>query len=158
MLLTPHTIVGVAVAATVPQMGISVPLSFVLHFVGDLIPHWDFYVGTTKEERLKGWRPLALMIDLSVGIAIGLTFTLYALWVLNNPPLALNIFLCGIASVLPDALTGPALYIKNSNGISKTCHKIQSKLQNQADLPWGAVTQLIVVLFSFLLILNSIGQ
>lgn len=158
MLLTPHTFVGVAVAATVPQTGIAVFISFILHFIGDLIPHWDFYCGTTKEERLKGWRPLAVMADLSIGIAVGLTFTLYALWVLKNPNLSLNIFLCGIASVLPDAITGPALYVKNSNGISKICHKIQSRLQNQTSFLFGIATQIIVVIFSLLLISNSIGQ
>jgi len=156
MLLVPHTIVGVAIAATVPNPLISVPLSFGLHFLGDMVPHWDFYTGTTREERLKGWIPLAIMADLTLGVATGVFFTLYALWVVKNPHLALNIFMCGIASVLPDVITGPSMYIEHANGISKIVHKIQSKLQFQTDLPWGLITQLVVVAASLLLISGSI--
>lgn len=156
MLLTPHTIVGVAVATSVPEIGLAVPISFVLHFLGDMVPHWDFYSDTTKEERIRGWRPLALMADLAIGVAVGMTFTLYALWVLQSPQMALNIFLCGIASVLPDAITGPSIYIKTPNGISKLIHKIQGKLQYQIDLPWGIVTQILVTIFALLLTSNSV--
>ena len=111
MLLTPHTLVGVAVGASIPNPFIAVPLSFALHFLADKVPHWDFYSNTEKEQRLKGWRPIAVMADLIVAVAIGLTFTYYALWVNGNPAMALNIFLCGIAAVLPDALEGPYIFM-----------------------------------------------
>lgn len=137
MLLTPHTFVGVAVGASISNPFLAVPLSFVLHFVLDKTPHWDFYSNTQKEERLKGWRPLAVMADLILGVAIGLVSTLYALWVLNDTAMAMNIFLCGIAAVLPDALEGPYIYMKSEPKILQPLTRLQRKMQFQAPLPWG---------------------
>lgn len=156
MLLTPHTLVGVAIAATVPDISIAVPVSFVMHFMGDLVPHWDFYTHTTKEQRLNGWRPIAVMADLAIGIAVGMFFTLYALWVLKNPYLAASIFLSGIASVLPDALTGPSLYMDKVPFPFRWIHALQSRLQFPAPLPWGMFTQIIVGVFCLGLILGSL--
>ena len=158
MLLTPHTIVGVAIASTVPNPFIAVPLSFFMHFMGDLVPHWDFYTHTSRENRVIGWRPLAVMADLAIGVAVGVAFTTYALWVLKSPPISLNVFLCGIASVLPDVLTGPSLYTSKPLKLFKIIHKIQSKLQTPANLPWGMISQIIIVAFCLLVISDSLIQ
>lgn len=156
MLLTPHTFVGIAVGAAISNPAVAIPLSFVMHYFGDVMPHWDFYSNTTKEERLHGWRPIAVMADLTLGVAIGLTVTLYALWVLGNPQLALRIFLCGIAAVLPDALEAPYIFLQKETKFLGKLTKIQKKLQTQAPLPWGAISQLLVILVSSALILSSL--
>ena len=70
MLLTPHTFVGIAIAGVIPNPFIAVPLAFGMHFVGDMIPHWDFYSNTKREDRLTGWRPIAVMGDLEVAVAL----------------------------------------------------------------------------------------
>ena len=156
MLLTPHTLVGIAVATMIRNPLIAVPVSFGLHFVGDMVPHWDFYTGTLREERVRGWRPIAVMADLALGVAVGVSFTLYALWVLNNPGLAVNILLCGVAGVMPDVLTGPSLYLKDSKKLFEWVHSIQSRLQTSAPLIPGVLTQVFVSAFSLVLIANSI--
>ena len=155
MLLTPHTFVGIAVASTIPNMLISVPLSFLLHFAGDLLPHWDFFSNAKGEAKKDGWRILAVMGDLGAGIALGLTATFYMLWNAGDATTALNVFLCGVASVLPDALTGPSIYLKNPPRLFRFVHEMQRKTQSQAPLPWGALTQVIVVFICCLLIVNS---
>ncbi len=156
MLLTPHTMVGLAIGTTVSNPIIGVPASILMHFIGDLVPHWDFYSNTKNEERRVGWRPLAVMADLALGISVGLTTTLFALWVKNDSGLALNILLCGIGSVLPDALEGPHIYFHNEPKLLKLVSRTQSKLQFQAPLPWGILTQLLVMTFCALIILNSL--
>ena len=157
MLLTPHTFVGLAIGATIQNPFLAVPLSIVSHFVGDLVPHWDFYSGTKKEERIRGWRPLAVMADLVLGVAVGLTTTLYVLWVIKNPPLALNVFLSGIGSVLPDVIEGPHIYMENEPKIVKSIAGIQSKLQFQAPLPWGVISQVLVIGVSSWILLHSLA-
>ena len=156
MLLTPHTFVGVAIATSVSNPLVAVPLSFVMHFFGDKVPHWDFYSNTPMEKRRTGWRPLAVMADLVLGVAVGLSFTYYALWSMGDTALALNIFLCGIASVLPDALEGPYIYYEKVPKLSMFIYRIQKKAQFQAPLPWGVLTQILVVVVCLGLILNSI--
>lgn len=156
MLLTPHTFVGIAIATAISNPFVAVPLSFLSHFAGDRVPHWDFYSNTPKEDRLKGWRPVAVMFDLVVGVAVGLTSTLYTLWVLKNPHLALNIFLCGIASVLPDVFETPYIFGKSEPKILSYLTRIQRKIQFQAPLPWGIISQILIIIVSSILILNSI--
>lgn len=157
MLLTPHTIVGVAVATSVPNPYIAVPIAFALHFVGDLVPHWDIFSEIKGEDRKNGWALLGVMLDLGLGIAVGIGFSAYALWGLGDLTLAVSIFLCGIASALPDALTGPAIYVKNPPQISRLMKKFQSGLQWQAPLPWGLLSQVLVVGAALWLISGSIG-
>lgn len=153
MLLSPHVLVGVAIAKAVPNPFIAVPLSIIMHFMGDKMPHWDFYSNTPKEQRLKGWRPIAVMGDFGLGIAIGLTFTLYALWVKDDPGLALRTFLCGIGSVLPDALEAPHIFTNAKIKFVERLTDIQKRMQTQAPLPWGILTQLAVAALALLLIL-----
>ena len=158
MLLTPHTMVGLAIGASIQEPLVAVPLALAMHFAGDMVPHWDFFSNTKKEERRVGWRPIAVMADLVVGVALGLTATLFALWVKQDTSLTINIFLCGITSVLPDALEGPHIYTENEPKILRRLSAIQSRLQFQAPLPWGIMTQITVVAVSFLILANSLAQ
>lgn len=153
MLLTPHVLVGVAIAKSVPNPIIAVPLSIIMHFLGDLTPHWDFYSNTPKEKRLRGWRPIAVMADFGLGIAVGLVFTLYALWVKDDSALALRTFLCGIASVLPDALEAPHIYTDSKIKFVEKLTDVQRKLQTQAPLPWGLLTQAVIAFLCLLILL-----
>ena len=50
MLLTPHTLVGVAIATNISNPFLAIPLAFISHFLGDKIPHWDFYSNTKKRK------------------------------------------------------------------------------------------------------------
>jgi len=152
MLLTPHTFVGIAIATNITNPYIAFILAFLSHFLGDKIPHWDFYSNTKKEERTKGWRPLAVMADLAIGVAVGISFTTYFLWNQNNPYIALNVFICGIASVLPDALSSLDLFLGKSNKYLNVLNSIQSKMQFQAPLPWGIITQILVIFLSLFFI------
>jgi len=153
MLLTPHVFVGMVIAKAVPSPIMAPILSVVLHFLGDLFPHWDFYSFTTGEERIKGWRPIAVMADFGLGIAVGCAFTLYALWVKQDQLLAVRTFLCGIASVLPDALEAPHIFTNKKYKYIEGLTNIQRRLQTQAPLPWGLITQFTVVGFCLLLVL-----
>jgi len=148
MLLTPHTLVGVAIATNISNPYIAIPIAFISHFLGDKVPHWDFYSNTKKEERVKGWRPLAVMGDLAVGVAVGVTYTTYFLWVKQDLSLALVTFICGIASVLPDALSGLTIIGGKENKFLELLNNVQSKMQFQAPLPWGILTQVGVILIS----------
>jgi hypothetical protein len=154
MLLTPHTIVGIAVATAIPNPYIAVPTSFVLHFLGDLVPHWDYCYKSNEGTVDKNY-PLKIMADLTLGIGFGLFFTFYFLWQMKNPGMAINTFLCGISAVLPDAITGSVIFDENVKGLPKLMYRIQDKIHFVAPLPWGLISQLVVAGACLLLILNS---
>ncbi len=155
MLLTPHTLVGLAVASVIKNPLIAFPVSVGMHYLGDMIPHWDFFSNTNEEQRVSGWRPLAVAGELSLAVATGTAAVLYALWLVNDPALAFRLLICGIGGVIPDLLSGLKMYLKNLNGLLKINSRIQEKLQFQAPLPWGILTQLLVSGFSVLVILGS---
>jgi hypothetical protein len=154
MILTPHAVVGVAIATLIPNPYIAVPTAFFLHFAEDLIPHWD-YDRVKKNGELDKYYPLKVMADLSLGIAFGLSFTLYALFKLNNPALATNIFLCGVFSAVPDLIMAPILFNPDVQGIPRKMYKIQSKLHFHMPLPWGLISQIVVSGVCLFLILSS---
>lgn len=158
MLLTPHTLVGVAVAAVIKNPVIAFPVAVGMHYLGDLVPHWDFFSNTNEEERVSGWRPLAVAGELSLAVAAGTASVLYALWLANDPALAFRMLICGIGGVIPDLLSGLTMYLKNLNGFMKINNRVQSKLQFQAPLPWGIFTQVLVSFFSVLVILGSTAR
>jgi hypothetical protein len=155
MILTPHVIVGVAIATTIHNPYIAVPTALALHFAGDLIPHWD-YARESDDGTINKYYPLKIMADMSLGIGIGMFFTMYALFAMNNPVLAGNVFLCGIFSVLPDVLIAPVIFNSDVKGFSKFVFKIQTFLHFHAPLPWGLISQIFVSAACLLLILNSI--
>ena len=155
MLLTPHTLVGIAVAVSVKEPLIAVPTSFFLHFLGDLVPHWDFCI-ESEEGKTDPYYPLKVIADLSIGVGIGMFFTLLTLWVIKDPLLSINVFLCGIASVLPDAITGPAIFNKEKKGIPYIMMKIQHIVHFPARPPWGVISQIVVSLSCLILILHSL--
>ncbi|HAI62882.1 MAG: hypothetical protein UU64_C0016G0024 [candidate division WWE3 bacterium GW2011_GWF2_41_45] len=158
MLLTPHTLVGIAVASVVKNPLIAFPVSVGMHYLGDLVPHWDFFSNTNEDERVSGWRPLAVAGELSLAVATGTAAVLYALWIVNDPALGFRMLICGIGGVIPDLLSGLTLYEKNLNGFLKINNRIQAKLQFQSPLPWGILTQILVSVFCALVILGSTAQ
>ena len=128
MLLTPHVFIGLVIAKFVPNPFLAVPIALLSHFLGDLTPHWDFFSNTKKEERLKGWRVLAVMADIGLGIGVGVLFTAKYLWLDHNTTLAITSFLCGIVAVLPDVLEAPYIYLGSAPAFIKGLTNIQRKL------------------------------
>lgn len=154
MFLTPHTLVGITIATAIPNPYIAIPTAFAFHFLGDLVPHWD-YCYISKNGVMDKHYPLKIMADMSLGIGVGMFFTLYALFALNNSGFAINIFLCGIVSVLPDAIMAPVMFNPNTKGFPKLMYRIQTKLHFQVPLPWGLISQIFVSAVCLYLILNS---
>lgn len=158
MLLAPHTMVGLAIGATIQNPFIAVPLSFAMHFAGDLIPHWDFFDHfPNKEELFKGWQGKLFITDLSLGIALGLGFTFYAL-TNQNPYLAMNMFLCGIAAVTPDAMYAPIVFVNSKNKIIRFFYNFQVKAHSHAGAIYGNITQIAVLILAFLMTANLLRQ
>lgn len=158
MIITPHTMVGLAIGATVSNPFVAVPLAFIAHYAGDVVPHWDFYdKWPTRENFVFDWRPVAMFLDFVLGLAIGIFFTLHALWLNQNGALALNMFLCGIAGVLPDAAYVPVTFAGSKNKIFVANAEIQKRLHFNVGPLWGNLSQVGVVIACSLVLANSLG-
>lgn len=144
MTATAHALIGASLAVkfTTPQVGI--PLAIFSHFVADLIPHWD--AGTNHRQKSLNRIKVEATIDVLLGFA--LSFLIF-----RNIVDPLYLFIMIIAAQLPDWLEAPSwlfgLKVPPFSWLDWLGHKLQVRLQ----LPWGLVTQVVVV---GLLVISSV--
>ncbi|MCG2686102.1 hypothetical protein L6258_01905 [Candidatus Parcubacteria bacterium] len=153
VLLTPHTLIGVAIATRVRHPLWSPILAFLSHSLADMVPHWDFFTNLSGR-KVSGRQHLAILVDLGLGLVVGLFFTFRALWLLGDQSLALAIFLSATAANLPDAFEVPHYFLGYSSGIVAKVYEFQHRCHQRAPLPWGALTQLLVMGFCLLFLLG----
>lgn len=137
MTATAHCLTGASIASFLPNPFLSVPLSIASNFLMDLIPHWD--TGTGWRNRPKIFTLLATGIDVTLGFA--LAFIIFSKKI-NSAYLLLNIF----AATLPDWLEAPYLFLGWDFPPFSWFYRLQSKLHARNGLPWGIITQVIIVL------------
>ncbi|OGY25311.1 MAG: hypothetical protein A2Z11_03075 [Candidatus Woykebacteria bacterium RBG_16_43_9] len=91
MLSTPHLLVGAAIAHSIPESTIALPLAFASHFVLDATPHWDGSPEAPFSKKVIG----GVAIDYIFGI--GLIFLISA----GDPRQAI-VLLGAFLATLPD--------------------------------------------------------
>jgi|SRR3989344_4482718 len=73
MTATAHALVGGAIAASIPNPLIGIPLAFISHPFIDMIPHWDFGWGWKKKTKIK----LFLQASFDLLLGLGLAYFLF---------------------------------------------------------------------------------
>lgn len=156
MTATAHALVSAAIAASIPNPLLSIPLAFVSHFVMDAVPHWDF--GTNWRTRAKAKTGAVATLDTILGFS--LAYLLFA-----GKVESVTLFLTMIAGNLPDWMEAP-YYIffatqkkrrptKNARfweRLTFDIYKIENVFHAKAQAPLGIVTQIITVVFFFVLL------
>ena len=137
MLDVSHAIIGASIAKLVPNPLLGLPLALASHFLADLVPHWDMNTRKTKRSKAK-------IITLSLADAFAGYLISYLLF--PNVPL-LYLFIMMFTAQLPDWLEAPYHIFEWNFPPFSSIKKLQSKLHCKKDLPWGLVTQIVVVVF-----------
>lgn len=137
MTATTHAILGGAIATFSPNLAVSLPLAVTSHFLVDLIPHWD--LGTNFDKRPRAVSVVLAAIDVLIG-----AFIVYLAFGSTVPPV--NLWLTVIASQLPDWIEAPYMFFNLKFAPSEIVDKIQHRLHNKLDYPWGVITQLFLIL------------
>lgn len=136
MTATAHALIGASIAAKVINPYIGIPLAIASHFVADLIPHWD--AGTNH--RKKTLTRLKLEATLDVLLGFGLAFLIF-----RNTVDPIYLFVMIISAQLPDWIEAPSwmfgLKIPPFSWMDWLGHNLQTRMQ----LPWGLVTQIVIV-------------
>jgi len=148
MLLTPHTIIGLAIAKQIPNPLLSGPLALLSHFAADMVPHWDFF---TNGQAAVGWRRKAIFIDFSLGLILGLAMVWQA-W--PNQLQAFNFTLCAFLACLPDGLESPKMLFNKEWWLANRALAWQRFIHFRAQLPWGLLTQLVAATAALRLLLS----
>ena len=136
MTATAHALVGGAIAASIPDPALGLPLAAISHPLMDLIPHWDFGFNWRKTPKLKLF--IQCSLDLSFGVV--LAYLLFGQQV-NLKYFAMAIFV----SEVWDLVESPYWFLKWDFPPFSWIYNIQHRMQNKAQLPFGIVTQMITV-------------
>lgn len=155
MLLTPHTVAAVAIATVVKQPELALPLAFLSHFVLDCIPHWDPLVEKLRTGKFSGVRRktlLFILIDFLIALDLGLFFVWRAL---PDVVLATVIFLSAFLANVPDALLIPQVFLGKKWSWAVSYGRLHSRFQTRLSLPWGLLTQVVVIVIGLLVAFSS---
>lgn len=135
MTATAHALIGGAIAASVSNPSIGLPLAAISHPIADMIPHWDFGLGWKKKTKL------LLFIQASFDLIFGILVTyLFFGKTTDFVYLMSAIFLSEVWDILqmPYLLWGwkfPFSYF----------YKFGHDTNENAKLPWGIITQAATV-------------
>lgn len=137
MTATSHALIGASIAALVTNPYIAIPTAIASHFAADLIPHWD--AGTNRRKKTL----MRLRFEAAADVILGfiLSFIIFGLFV--SP---VYLFVLIIAAQLPDWLEAPSSKFGINIPPFSWVEWLGHKLQNRMQLPWGLVTQIVVVL------------
>lgn len=136
MTATAHALVGGAIAASISNPAIGLPLAAASHPILDMIPHWDLGVGWRKKNKVT--LLVESVLDLIVGIILA-----YFIFGRNIDPVYL--LTCIFFSEIWDFLMMPYLLFGWNFPPFSTAYKWQHKIQTNIKLPWGILTQAITV-------------
>lgn len=144
MLETPHVIVGAAIASHVVHPALAIPLALGSHFILETIPHWNPHLNTETEKygRPTKQSTILVIVDATAALLIG-SYVAYR--ALPNSALALTILFASFASVLPDLAEAPYFFLGVRGQLIKRWIMFQKKLQVDASVTVGLLTQLIVI-------------
>lgn len=132
-----HALIGAAIAAKVTDPVTAGCVAFGLHFLCDAIPHWD--LGTNWRLRPRAVTGSLAIAETLVGV-FG-TFLLFQYLVPNQLVLIIAI----VTSLLPDWLEAPYyMLMPHAPKFFYYIYKMQSKMHNKLQAPWGIVTQVVV--------------
>jgi len=151
MTATAHALVAGAIAAHVQNPFLAVTLSFASHFILDAVPHWD--MGTNWRNRSKKTTGLLALSDTLIAITV--TYFFY-----SGKVALLPLTSCIFASELPDWLETPwYIFFANQNKhepalkagfvekLTYRIYKMENAFHCKAQFPFGAITQVAMVLF-----------
>lgn len=138
MTATSHALIGASLATTIANPVIGIPLAIASHFAADLVPHWD--AGTNHRQK----SALRLKIEATLDVLLGfaLVLILFRTQALANP---VYMFSMVIAAQLPDWLAAPDSMFNLKVPPFSWMYKIGHETQTRMQLPWGLVTQVVIV-------------
>lgn len=139
MTATAHALVGGAIAASISNPAIALPLASLSHPILDMIPHWDFGIGWRGKNKVTLFTESVL--DLVVGI-------LLAFFIFGKNVDPIYFLTCIFFSEIWDILMMPYLLFKWKFPPFSTAYNLQHKIQKHTKLtflPWGVLTQALTV-------------
>jgi hypothetical protein len=144
MLETPHVMVGAAIATKIANPLLAIPLALGSHFLLERIPHWNPHLKTETDKYGKPTTQTTIITTVDAVTAL-ISGSLIASRALPNTSHAITIFLACFFSVLPDLIEGPYFFMGVRNKWILSYIMWQKKIQEDAKLIPGLLTQIAII-------------
>ncbi len=136
MTATAHALVGGAIASSISNPALGIPLAFASHPILDMIPHWDLGMGWRKKNKI------TLFVEAALDLILGIVLAFFIFGRYIDPVYFLS---CIFFSEIWDILMMPYLLWGWNFPPFSTAYRWQHKIQTNIKLPWGILTQAITV-------------
>ena len=147
MTATGHAIMGLALAASIPNPFLGIPIAILSHVACDAFPHWD--TGTNMKsnkpstKKTRGQFIAQSFIDL--GVSFTLPFILLLTLFQNVNPIYAYIMIISAQGL--DWLSAPRVFLRLDIPPFTWAYSLQGKFDHRLDKPWGIIGQIIILLF-----------
>lgn len=137
MLLATHALVGASAAQKIKNPFLSFPLILALHFLMDLIPHWDLGTDFRKRTKVKNFF-LAFLDGLSALLSVFFLFQ-------YQKSFSFLLWLGAGISLLPDFLEAPYIFLDFH--LFPSIDHFHSKIAHRKsrEVIGGLIPQLIII-------------
>lgn len=145
MTATGHAVLGLALAASIPNPWLGIPVAIISHLAADAFPHWDtgtnVKVNNPKSHKTKTRFVVESFIDL--GLSFTLPFILlFLLFPTLNPVYA---FVMIIAAQGLDWATAPYVFLNWKFPPFSWVLDVQKPFDHRLDKPWGIILQVAIL-------------
>ncbi|MHA1372087.1 MAG: hypothetical protein ACTSRA_20500 [Promethearchaeota archaeon] len=146
MLLTPHTLVGASIGASIQNIPLIIVLGISSHFVLDAIPHFDWGIWHNYEKNFQLETKDYILLICDIMLA---TVLFYWVWNANNFDYLM--LLGAFCAVLPDLIDNVPFWKHRARktwfgGQLHTLHIKVHFLIKPKYWYWGVVTQIIIII------------
>ncbi len=140
MLELPHTLVGAAIAVSVQNPALALPLSLASHFITDYFPHWNPHINTELKRDGKISTKSKTIVMLDAGLAL-----MAGTYIASRSSNFIVVMLACFLAVAPDVAEIPYYFLglKDIPWIKKL---IDFQRAHQWNVPafWGILSQILV--------------
>ena len=152
MTATGHSVIGVTIAALIPNPMFAIPLAVGSHILADAFPHWDAGTNRSKKTKKQFWRDAIL--DLSISYLM-VPIMIYFLFPETN---IIYAYVIVIAAQFLDWASSPYVFLKITKPpIFFWFYKFQKSFDNRLDKPWGIIGQVAVLAILVFLAVSVLG-
>lgn len=140
MTATAHAIVGTLIAVRFSDPLVSLPAALGTHYLFDLVPHWDS--GTNRKEKTEKRFLIEAIVDGSIAAVVSFLVYHYIFGLTDY----FYLYLVVLFSLLPDIVTMLTRFVlKIKSPLWNWNNRLQSKINQKLQLPWGILTQIVVI-------------
>ncbi len=147
MLSIPHSLTGALVASKLPNPILYIPITLLLHYLEDWIPHWDFGTGLSRNKRKKNTAIILEILELLVSIIL-----IHFFFKDQPSQLQPHIWFGALVGISPDLIEAPRNFLKWEPKFIKPFNQFHQLFHHStANIILGLIPQVLLVILVWLL-------